>query len=391
MRILVINKYIPPDPAPTAVLVADLTRMLREKGAEVAHLGAEVGYRELRPTGWRRWLHEVRILLRLFRMGLTAKRPDCIICLTDPPGVLFIASLLAGLKRTKLVHWAMDVYPDTAAALGEIRAGGVVHTLAGWAMSLGYASCKLIACLDSDMLRHLQLKDDPRGFVSAPWPPIHATLPAKLVPPLPDRIRWLYSGNLGRAHEYETLLQAQRLLEDAGQPFDLIFQGGGNAWAAARSKATELALQHCYWESYAPAEDLIASLLKAHVLIATQRPELRGLLWPSKFALLRLLPRPVVWVGPLDGSIARSLADAGTHHGTFTVGDSHGLAAWLRVHADTFREMAAAPFSVETLRTACVSAAQEEGEKWWSHLTRILPPDVSRGTHLELPLSGKPA
>jgi hypothetical protein len=201
----------------------------------------------------------------------------------------------------------------------------------------------------------------------------------------------MYSGNLGRAHEYETLLRAQRLLEDAGQPFDLIFQGGGNAWAAARSRAAELELHHCHWETYVPTEDLVSSLLQAHVLIATQRQEVKGLLWPSKLALLRLLPRPIVWVGPQDGSIAQDLESLRTHHETFAVGDFNGLAAWLSHRANDFHKLSTAPFSTGPLRAACLSAAQAEGDKWWSHLTRILPPDASDGTHLEISLPGKPA
>ena len=391
MRILIINKYVPPEPVPTAVLVGDLATILREKGAEVTLLGAAVGYRGAKPQGWRRWLHEIQLLLRLLWKGLTAKRPDCILCLSDPPGVLFAAAILAILKSTKLVHWAMDVYPDTAVALGEVRAGSLVHRFAGLAMSFGYRSCNLIACLDSDMLQHLRLRDDQRAFISPPWPPLHISLPEEPVLTPSGRIQWMYSGNLGRAHEYETLLRAQKVLEEAGHPFELVFQGGGNAWTAARHLAAELGLQQCRWENYASSEDLVPSLLRAHVLIATQRQQVKGLLWPSKLAVLKLLPKPIVWVGPLDGSIAADLQSRGGQHGVFGVGDSQGLAAWLAQRAGDFSKMSNITFSPATLKPVCLSVAHAEGEKWWSHLTQLLLPGTPDGLSLKIPHSGKPA
>lgn len=391
MRILVINKYIPPEPAPTAVLVGDLSTFLRANGADVSHLGAEVGYRGARPQGWRRWLHELQLLLRLLWTGLTSKRPDCIVCLSDPPGVLFVAAILAKLKRARLVHWAMDVYPDTAAALGEVRVGSLVHRLVGWAMSFSYRSCELIACLDSDMLQHLRLKGEQRAFISPPWPPLEIALPEKPVVPQEGRIRWMYSGNLGRAHEYETLLRAQKLLEDGGHPFDLVFQGGGNAWAVAKDLATHLGLKHCLWENYAPVENLVPSLLQSHVMIATQRQQVKGLLWPSKLAVLKLLPRPIVWVGPLDGSIAADLQRPDRRHGIFAVGDAEGLAAWLAPQAADLAGMCKTSFSPATLKPIFLSVAQKEGEKWWAQLSQLLLQDSADRAPSKAPLSGKPA
>jgi colanic acid biosynthesis glycosyl transferase WcaI len=60
----------------------------------------------------------------------------------------------------------------------------------------------------------------------------------------------------------------------------------------------------------------------------TQRPETRGLLWPSKLALLERLPRSILWVGPTDGDIARRLVARGGA-GVFAPGDATGVAAWV--------------------------------------------------------------
>jgi hypothetical protein len=75
-------------------------------------------------------------------------------------------------------------------------------------------------------------------------------------------------------------------------------------------------------------EQLPASLLAADVLVVTQKPETRGLLWPSKLALVATLARPILWVGPTDGAIARDLATL-PQAGIFAPGDATAIAQWL--------------------------------------------------------------
>jgi hypothetical protein len=139
---------------------------------------------------------------------------------------------------------------------------------------------------------------------------------------------WLYSGNLGRAHEWRTLLDAQGLIEKAGGAWKLVFQGGGPARTGAREYAERLGLARCEWRDYVAEEQLPASLLAADVLIVTQKPETCGLLWPSKLALVTSLPRAILWVGPVDRAIARDLEGL-PQAGIFAPGDAAGVAKWI--------------------------------------------------------------
>ena len=88
---------------------------------------------------------------------------------------------------------------------------------------------------------------------------------------------WLYSGNLGRAHEWETLLEAQQLLEKRGANWSLIFQGGGPSRPLAEARARELCLKNCSWKDYVPEAELQDSLRAAKVLIVTQSAANTGL------------------------------------------------------------------------------------------------------------------
>jgi colanic acid biosynthesis glycosyl transferase WcaI len=64
----------------------------------------------------------------------------------------------------------------------------------------------------------------------------------------------------------------------------------------------------------------------------TQRPETRGLLWPSKLGLVTALPRPILFIGPPDGAIAADLKKY-PHAGIFAPGDSAGVAAWIEAQS----------------------------------------------------------
>jgi hypothetical protein len=274
---------------------------------------------------------ELSGLWAIFKSGMAAGKVDAIVSATSPPLLVVVAGLIAKLRRARHTHWLFDMYPELATALGEVPDGLVAHMFsiaARWA----YRGANCVVALDEDMADRLHAYGlTPR--IIPPWvfQSLLTARAAQLLPlpalTKPERI-WLYSGNLGRAHEWRTLLDAQRFLETSGAPWRLVFQGGGPGWAAAQDYAKSAGLFRCEWKPYAPEEHLPSSLLAADVLVVTQKPETCGLLWPSKLALVTSLPRPILWVGPTDRAIARDLATI-PQSGLFAPGDAAGVAAWL--------------------------------------------------------------
>ncbi|MCB1209035.1 MAG: glycosyltransferase [Verrucomicrobiales bacterium] len=329
MRILLINQFIPPATPPTARLVGDLAETLRGAGHEVVCIGATSGYGPVR--GVRRIWRDLTAHLKISMAVLAAGRCDWIVCLSDPTGLPFTASILARLKGARMAHWAMDVYPQVAVALQALK-NGVATRAVGAAMRYGYQGCDLLVGLDGDMAKEIAHVSGCPVSVLPPWPP--AIEDSETIDPIEagqkSRRRWLYSGNLGRAHDFTTLLEAQRQIEAEGLPWELHFQGGGPCRQAAISMAEEMGLKHCHWSGYAPDDELLSSLLGADVLIATQLPETRGLLWPSKLALMQQLDLPILWIGPTEGQIAQDLERARTLAGVFANGDANAVVTWLK-------------------------------------------------------------
>jgi colanic acid biosynthesis glycosyl transferase WcaI len=312
-RILFLNQFVPPDPAPTARLLGEVAAELGRRGFETVLVGDALDYRGGKTILGSRALREGLSLLRLLGRTLVAPRAEAIVVLTSPPMVPVVAWLARiRHRRARLIHWAMDLYPEVAVAVGEVGEGSRLHRITAALMRRVYATCDLVVVLDREMAQ--RIGPLPRRVeTEPPWPPEPTlfTLPTGATGETTPAFTWLYSGNLGRAHDWRTLLEAQALVEARGLEVDLVFQGGGAERAAAMAEAKARGLQRCFWRDYAPEADLVPSLLLADALVATQRPETAGCLWPSKLALAVLVGRPVLWVGSKDGGVAEWLRERG--------------------------------------------------------------------------------
>jgi colanic acid biosynthesis glycosyl transferase WcaI len=328
VRILLLNQYAPPDPAPTAQLVGELSTALQEAGHEVQISHSAQQYRGKRPRFLVRAFREISALGKLLVRGLQSRSPDVIISTSSPPGLLVVATLLAYVRRSKSLHWALDLYPELAFRLGP-KVPGFVQYLVYRLMGCCYRQVDTLVTLDEDMQLHLKKTYEVRSQVIRPWV-LQRDLPREAPYPAGQTFRWIYSGNLGLAHDWKTLVSAQAILESLDLPVELVFQGGGVRWREAMDFAANHNVQRIQWIDYVSEEELIPSLMACHALVVTQNPSTRGLLWPSKLALILKLPRPIIFVGPADGAIARELKGRlGT--GVFALGESENLARHMAV------------------------------------------------------------
>jgi colanic acid biosynthesis glycosyl transferase WcaI len=134
-----------------------------------------------------------------------------------------------------------------------------------------------------------------------------------------------YSGNLGRAHDYGTLLDAaERLCDEPGIVF--MFIGGGHHRMTLESAVKARGLANIRFMPYQPRERLCQSLGLADVHWVALVPALEGLMLPSKIYGVLAAGRPVIMVGDADGDIGRMLRrhDCGM---TVAVGQGMELAA----------------------------------------------------------------
>jgi colanic acid biosynthesis glycosyl transferase WcaI len=136
-----------------------------------------------------------------------------------------------------------------------------------------------------------------------------------------------YSGNLGRAHEFETVIGAARLLRSK-PTFAFLITGGGAKADAVRASVQEQGLESFFFQSYQPAELLSDSLAAADVHFVSLLPALEGLIVPSKLYGILAAGRPVLFIGDTTSELAKLVRDHQCGIAV-SVGDSDALASQL--------------------------------------------------------------
>jgi glycosyltransferase involved in cell wall biosynthesis len=270
-----------------------------------------------------------------------ARRGDLIAVKTDPPMFLVLALLAATIRRAKLIVWLQDLYPEVAMELGVrglrgplgsglIRLRNMVLRRADANVVIGVRMCdRLVAAGVEPSKIHLlpNWSDDAIEPLHA-----HDSLSRKDWGIKDDVFVFGYSGNLGRAHEAETLLGAARLLKHR-QDICFLFVGSGHESHFLKRAITEAGLENFVFQPHQPRGQLSHALAASDAHWLSLRPELEGLIVPSKFYGIASAGRPVVAIVAKDGEIARAINDLECGY-VVEPGDSVALAGVIAELAD---------------------------------------------------------
>jgi len=248
-----------------------------------------------------------------WRLFCVARRGDIIVAKTDPPLISIVAAAAARLRGARLVNWIQDVFPEVAIALGVRGLDGCLGRVLQRMRDASLRQAAMNVALGERMAGYLIERGVPRHRVKVVhnWVDEETIVP---VPPEQNRLRrtWGlagkfvvgYSGNMGRAHEFETILgAAERLKSEAGLVF--LFIGGGNQRAYVEKEASKRNLGRVLFRPYQARENLPESLGTADVHLISLRPEAEGFIMPSKFYGIAAAGRPVIFVGDPDGDIGK--------------------------------------------------------------------------------------
>lgn len=359
-RILFVNRFYRPDHSATAQILTDLAEALAERGWPVTIITSRMRYDDpavrLAPRETPGGVEVIRVATTRFgRAGIlgrvadyasfylaafgsmlrNARRGDILVAKTDPPMLSVIAGLAARLKGARLVTWLQDLYPEVAAEMGVGAMRGPAGRMLRAIRNRSLKRAVLNVAIGERMAERLRAEGiaDAQIAVMPNWsddvsiqPVARADAALRREWGVGERFVIAYSGNLGRAHEADTLVGAAKLLKDRD---DLVFLmiGGGHASSqlAERVRAEGLDARFQF-RPYQPRELLNQSLGVADVHWLSLRPEFEGLIVPSKFYGIASAGRPVIAVTDLDGEIARLVRAEGCGMAVVP-GDAAGLAA----------------------------------------------------------------
>jgi len=255
-----------------------------------------------------------------------------VVAKTDPPLISIPAALVCKSRGARLVNWLQDLFPEVATALGIPVArgplGSILKRLRNW--SLKRATCNVVI---GQRMRDRLLQQGipvPRIEVIHNWadgsairPTEPGNNPLRREWGLEEKFVVGYSGNLGRAHEFDTIIGAAKALREQDD-IVFLFIGGGAQAEMVKQTAREHSLPNILFQPYQPRERLHMSLGVADVHLVVLRPELEGLIVPSKYYGIAAAGRSTLFIGSADGEIAHILRNAGCGH-TIEPGDSTGL------------------------------------------------------------------
>jgi colanic acid biosynthesis glycosyl transferase WcaI len=322
MRILLLNQFFWPDSCATSQLLTDLARALAEEGNDVYAICADGGYAvtasdEAPPVH----IHHVKALPfvrgRLGRLlsylsfylsatvtGLTLPRPDLVVTLTTPPLLSLLGTIIKTFRGARHFIWEMDVYPDVAIDLNYFKSGGAADRVTGVLADYSRRRADGIIALGECMKQRLIQRGIPEGIISVAdnWADGSAIVPQPRTGN-PDKLVLLYSGNLGLAHDLDTLTSTICDLRK-DERFKFLFVGSGGRRDELSSFCTAEDIDSVELRPYVQRSSLSESLAEGDIGIVTQRESCCGSVVPSKVYGLLAAGRPILFIGPKNATPA---------------------------------------------------------------------------------------
>ncbi|MBS0227236.1 MAG: glycosyltransferase family 4 protein [Proteobacteria bacterium] len=358
MRIYFCNRYVTPDLSATSQLLTDLSTHLATRGMQVTLVGSRQRYDDAQATlPETERIDGVDVLRvgnsRFGRDGLAGRaldyldysrgvrrelterlQPgDVVVAMTDPPLLGSALGRIAARRGAHCVHWLQDLFPEVAEAVfgGAVRMAAA--PLRGW-RNRGLRRSAQVVVISEGMAVRIAALGVPRERIMV----IENWTDAESIRPLaaqdnPLRREWGlegkfvigYSGNLGRAHDWRTMLEVATRLRDRDD-IRFVLIGGGRGLHEFSDEATVRKLDNVILKPYQPREALAHSLSLPDLHWLTLAPALEGCIFPSKWYGILAAGRPSLFIGKLDGEVAQRLHASQIGHAV-APGDVDGACA----------------------------------------------------------------
>lgn len=324
MRIVLLNQFFWPDTAPTSEYATDLAEHLASKGHDVSVVCGTGAYgpRSDRPrpaveihrvptfsfrhSRWSRILSYLSFYVGCLYSLLRMRRVDCVVSMTTPPLLGLLGRIVQIVRGSRHICWEMDAYPEVATDLGELKPFSLAgRALASLSLSIR-SNADRVVVLGPCMRERLQRSGVPEQQVATVenWadPQLIWFQPLEIGEPL----RVLYSGNLGRAHDVETILDV------IGHPeldprVQFVFAVSESQMGVLRERVRPFA-SRCQVRALEPRAQFGNSLAACEIGLVTLNAACLGALVPSKLYGLLAAGRPVLFIGPGAATPARTVA-----------------------------------------------------------------------------------
>ncbi len=338
-RLLVLNQYYWPGVEATAHLLTELCEVLADEFEVTVITGrlrdhdplARPGHTErngvrivrVNSTAFeraklgRRAVNYVTYLLQSFRAAATTRRPDVVVCMTDPPVIGTVAYLVARRFRAPLLVISQDVFPEIAVELKRLENPvivGALRVLIRWYLK----RADRVVAIGETMRRRLVEKgaDSEHLTVIPNW------VDTTVLSPRPRDNEWaqenglakgfvvMHSGNIGHAQNLDSLVRAGSFLRDLDD-LSIVLIGTGAPLGYVEELARLLEVDAARFMPYQPREVLSQSLSAADVHVVGLARGLSGYVVPSRLYGILAVGRPVIVCADAESETAQVVGEVG--------------------------------------------------------------------------------
>jgi colanic acid biosynthesis glycosyl transferase WcaI len=367
-RLIFVNRFFCPDHSATSQILSDLAYYLADAGRDVHVVASTQLYDDAKAvlpvseiihgvhvhrvpsTGFGRnallgrSIDYISFYRSMWQCLVTlAQQDDIIVAKTDPPLTSIIAMAAARRKGARLVNWLQDIYPETAVELAVPFMRGPLAASLTALRNRSLCQADVTVVVGDLMARKVESLGAPaaRVHVIPNWchdevirPVDHSKNPLRQSWALAGHFVLGYSGNLGRAHEFQTVLAAAERLRNEPH-FIFLMIGGGKRFEELAQAVKRQGLTRSFrFMPYQEQKMLSYSLAVADAHWLSLNPKLEGLIVPSKFYGIAAVGKPVIVIGDKYGEIARLVQqhDCGI---VVAPGDAEALVDALRLLSKT--------------------------------------------------------
>ena len=143
------------------------------------------------------------------------------------------------------------------------------------------------------------------------------------------KFRVLYSGNLGRAHPIDTVLEAAAILGKEYPEIEFTFIGDGQNFERLAIERAKRRLENIRLLPFQPISKIRDIMTSGDLHLITMKHEASGMIVPSKLYSALAVGRPCILVGPEDSETAQVIKDFKAGR-VVPQGDAHKLAAAIK-------------------------------------------------------------
>lgn len=359
IELSIVTQFYPPDFAATGQFVEELAMRLSER-IQVQVFTGQPGYayqttdapqeeikhgvkvRRSRITHTRkrlgRTLSSLLFCVRsAWHLIKREHRGDIVLLVSEPPYLQtlgYMANRLFHLPYACLVY---DLYPDVAVELGVVSEN---HWLVRFWNAVNKRvwrqAASIIVPSETMKERILARVPDLGDKITV----IHNWADPTWIKPLAkqdnsfahthnlvEKFTILYSGNMGRCHDMNTILEAARELNQ--EPVQFVFIGGGPKRDECIKTIQDWGLKNCLFLPYQDKAALPESLTACDLSLVSIDIGMEGLVAPSKFYSAVSSGNPVAVICE-PHSYLRQLVSEANCGAAFSNGDSKGLAGFIR-------------------------------------------------------------